>query len=201
MSQAVPRYDVRELILDIAEQMLRRFGYRKTTVEDIAREAHLSRGTLYLHFRGKEGIALAWTERFYARLRKELTAIAESDDPASARLRQMLLTRVIRHFDRAQPYEQSVDDILAALRPSLLSQRERAQQQEAEILARVLADGRGSGEFAFEDSLEIARLFLIATDGLLPLNLSAAQFQDRVNVVRQARELVDLLLAGIARVP
>src|SRR6476620_9047991 len=41
-------------ILDAAAAVIIRLGYDKTTMSDIAEEAGVSRGTVYLYFRGKE---------------------------------------------------------------------------------------------------------------------------------------------------
>lgn len=43
-------------ILDAASQLIERLGYDKTTVDDIAREAGISKGAIYLHFRSKEDL-------------------------------------------------------------------------------------------------------------------------------------------------
>jgi AcrR family transcriptional regulator len=41
-------------ILDVATKLLLHYGYDKTTVNDIAREAGVAKGTIYLHFDSKE---------------------------------------------------------------------------------------------------------------------------------------------------
>jgi len=41
-------------ILDAAANLFVHYGYDKTTVSDIAREAGISKGAVYLHFKGKE---------------------------------------------------------------------------------------------------------------------------------------------------
>jgi AcrR family transcriptional regulator len=41
-------------ILDAAERLITRFGYGKTTVSDIAQEAGISKGAIYLHYSSKE---------------------------------------------------------------------------------------------------------------------------------------------------
>ncbi len=46
-------------ILDAAAAVIVRLGYDKTTMSDIADEAGLSRGTVYLHFKGKEELFVA----------------------------------------------------------------------------------------------------------------------------------------------
>ena len=50
---------MRDRILDATERLLGRLGYQKTTMDDIAIEAAIGRRTIYLHFAGKEAVALA----------------------------------------------------------------------------------------------------------------------------------------------
>lgn len=51
----MPANDERqEQILDAAAKVIIRLGYDKTTMKDIADEASVSRGTIYLYFKGKE---------------------------------------------------------------------------------------------------------------------------------------------------
>jgi len=53
----------RERLLDAAEECLKRFGLAKTTAEDIARAAGLSRATVYRQFGSRDAIVAAVTTR------------------------------------------------------------------------------------------------------------------------------------------
>lgn len=46
----------RQRILDVAADLIVHYGYDKTTVSDIAREAGISKGAIYLHFDSKEAL-------------------------------------------------------------------------------------------------------------------------------------------------
>lgn len=46
-------------ILDSAADLLVRWGYQRVTVEDVAKQAGIGKGTVYLHFRSKEALFLA----------------------------------------------------------------------------------------------------------------------------------------------
>jgi AcrR family transcriptional regulator len=59
---------LRDAVLDATERLLGRCGYQKMTMDDIAREAGVGRRTLYLHFTGKEEIALSSIDRVVERL-------------------------------------------------------------------------------------------------------------------------------------
>lgn len=78
-----------QLILDAASTLILRYGYHKTTIDDIAREAGVGKGTLYLHWNTREAL-------FAALILREKVAMAEdikqrlACDPAGATLRGLL---------------------------------------------------------------------------------------------------------------
>lgn len=54
----------RDSILDAAIPMFGRFGFRKTSVDDLASAAQISKQGLYLHFPGKEAVFLAAMQKY-----------------------------------------------------------------------------------------------------------------------------------------
>lgn len=198
MAAIAPKEAVRESILDATDRLLARFGYRKMTVEDIAAEAGIGKGTIYLHFSSKEEVVLSHVDRIVDRLKQQhLAVIARSKHTALERIRHMLLARVLFRFDSIQHYTQSLNDLLAALRPGLLARRARYFEEEALIFAEVLAEGRASGEFEIENALAAARALLEATNGLLPYSLSTSELGEREEVERRTSAIADLLLRGL----
>src|ERR1041384_8186465 len=95
---------MRDLLLDAADRLLARFGYRKMTMDDLAREAGIGKGTIYLYSPSKQEVALCWIARIIPRLVEQLRAAASEPLPPAERLRRMLLTRVLFLFDTAQPH-------------------------------------------------------------------------------------------------
>lgn len=199
MPAIASREEVREGILDATERLLERYGYRKMTVEDIAREVGVGKGTIYLHFASKEEVVLSHVDRIVDRLKERLQAIACSNATSAIRLRLMLLTRVLFRFDSIQHYTQSLNDLLAALRPGLLARRARYFDEEAQILADVLDQGRDAGEFEFNDTLSTAYALLHATNALLPYSLSTLELGEREEVKEKTAAIVDLILNGLLR--
>lgn len=197
MAAIAPKEAVKDAILDATDRLLARFGYRKMTVEDIAAEAGIGKGTIYLHFSSKEEVVLSHIDRIVERLQERLREIASSDAPAADRLRLMLLTRVLFRFDSIQHYTQSLNDLLAVLRPGLLSRRAQYFEAEAQIFAEVLNSGRESGEFSFENANATAHALLQATNGLLPYSLSTTELGAREDVEQRAADVADLMLRGV----
>src|SRR5262249_39715245 len=109
---------IRDAILDAAERLLAHYGYRKMTMDDLAREAGIGKGTTYLHFPSKQEVVLCSIDRIVERLLEQLRAIARSDGAPAAKVRQMLRTRVLFRFDSVKDYSQGLDDVLRALRPA-----------------------------------------------------------------------------------
>lgn len=189
--------EVRDGILDATERLLSRYGYRKMTVEDIAREVGVGKGTIYLHFASKEEIVLSHVDRIVERLKERLWAIARSDATAAIRIRLMLLTRVLFRFDSIQHYTQSLNDLLAVLRPGLLARRAVYFDEEAQIFAQVLNEGRESHELRFDDALTTAYGLLHATNSLLPYSLSTTELGEREEVKEKTTVVADLILQGL----
>lgn len=191
------RKEVRDAILDATDRLLARFGYRKMTVEDIANEVGIGKGTIYLHFASKEEIVLSHVDRIVERLKTCLEEIAGSEMPAAERLQRMLLERVLFRFDSIQHYTQSLNDLLAALRPGLLSRRARYFDEEAQIFARVLGEGRDAGELELSDPIANAHALLNATNGLLPYSLSTTELGERAEVAERTKAVAELMLKGL----
>ena len=197
MAAIAPKEAVRDAILDATDRLLARYGYRKMTVEDIAAEAGIGKGTIYLHFASKEEVVLSHVDRVVDRLKERLREIAASDVSARERLRSMLLTRVLFRFDSVQHYTQSLNDLLAALRPGLLARRAVYFEEEAQIFAAVLTAGRNAGEFDFDDARVSALALLEATNGLLPYSLSTTELGAREDVEQRAVGVANLMLSGV----
>ncbi|MFY2825937.1 TetR/AcrR family transcriptional regulator [Ruegeria sp. MALMAid1280] len=78
-------------ILNSAFQAFATYGFRKTSMDDIARGAGMSRPAVYLHFRNKEAIVSKLTEVYYA---EKSAAVAEA--LASSGSVPDVLTRAIK---------------------------------------------------------------------------------------------------------
>lgn len=193
------REEIRDAILDACDHLLARYGYRKMTMDDIAQEVGIGKGTIYLHFSGKEEVTLSHVDRIVERLKVRLWEIAGSAEPAPERLRLMLLTRVLFRFDSVQHYTQSLNDLLAALRPGFLARRARYFDEEAQIFAEVLNEGRAAGVLDFDDALSVSYSLLLATNALLPYSLSTTELGEREEIEEKTGRIADLMLHGLLK--
>ncbi len=79
-----------ERILEVTEDVLRRFGLAKATVVDVARALDVSHGSVYRHFPSKASLREAVAKRWLERVSTPLAKIAESSGPAPAKFDQWL---------------------------------------------------------------------------------------------------------------
>ncbi len=199
MRNAVQTKEVREAILDATDELLSRYGYKKMTIDDLAQAVGIGKGSIYLHFESKEEIVLSHIDRIIERTTAQLKSIAESDETLEEKLRQMLLKRVLFRFDSVQHYTQSLNDLLAALRPKFLARRAVYFAGESKIFAAVIEEGQKTGAFSENNALETAESFLTATNSLLPFSLTTKELGERRDIEEKALRLADLLLNGLKR--
>lgn len=190
---------MRDRILDAAERLLARLGYRKTTMEDLAQEAAISKRTIYLYFPSKEELTLSTIDRIVDRLLAGLMEISAAGGPATDRIRRMLLLRVLFRFDSVRDYYTSLDDLLRSIRPAYMVRRARYFAAEATIFAAILAEGIADGTLDVPDATAAAHVLLLATNALLPASLSTRELGDRPDVEARAAGIADLLINGLRR--
>jgi AcrR family transcriptional regulator len=185
------------LILEAADRLLARYGYRKMTIDDLADEVGIGKGSIYLRFKSKEEIVLASVDRIVARVLEGMKTIAASRVSPAEKIRRMLLFRVMHRFDRVQHYTTSLSEVLRDLRFELLERRERYFAEEALPLADVLKEGQASGAFRRQPALPTARVLLAATNSLLPFSLSARELGTRKQVETVAKNIATTMVRGL----
>ena len=197
MPSVVQTKEIREAILDATDKLLAVYGYKKMTIDDLAREVGIGKGSIYLHFASKEEIALSHVDRIVERVTIELKRIAESEISPFEKIKLMIAARVLLRFDSVQHYTQSLNDLLADLRVNLLVRRKKYFEEEAEIFTKVIEHGQASGDFRFGNATEIAETILLATNSLLPFSLTTRELGERTEIEEKTARIVSLLLEGL----
>ncbi len=188
----------RDRILDAAERLLGRFGYRKMTVDDIAAEAGIGKGTVYLSFPSKEEVVLSTVDRIVERVCMAMEEAAARDASASDRLRAMLLARILVRFEAVSAYSASLNDLLGRVRAALLARRVKHFEREIGVLARVITGGQQDGELAAGAPRRIGRALVLATNSFLPYALSPDELGDAKRLTREAGDVIDIVVGGIS---
>jgi AcrR family transcriptional regulator len=168
------------------------------TMDALAQEVGIGKGTLYLHYKSKEEIALSHIDRIIFRLLVKLqTVVHEEEKDAEKKLREMLLLRVLYRFDSVQHYTESLSDLLDDIRPKLLERREKHFSIEAKIFAEFLEEGKNAKQFVFQDATITAQTMILMTNSLLPYGLTTAELGKRKDIEKKVSLITDLLLYGL----
>ncbi len=186
-----------QAILDACDTLMARFGFRKMTMDDVAREAGISRRTIYHHFANKEDLGLRSIGRVVEQVHADMELYASSQETAVRRLEDVLAVRVIGRLDRVRAYARSLDELFEAVRPQYLLQRSRYFAREKELLTGVIESGIKSGEFRHCKAPEVADSMLLATNAFIPYSLSPDEMGSPVEVGTRLAAMVDLLVAAI----
>ncbi len=135
----------REAILDAAFVRFSGYGLRRTAMEDIAREAGVSRASIYFHFGSKDQVFRALAERLHDQTVAAMRAAAAADGPIEERIRGALearlgsfvqITHSSPHGDELlDEHSRVCGDIAAASREASLT-----------ILRRMVREGTLGGE-------------------------------------------------------
>jgi len=189
--------DIDNRIVDAADRLLARYGYRKMTVDDLAQEVGIGKGTVYLRFHSKEEIVLATVDRIVDQIVVALDNIAASRLSPPAKLRRMLVFRVMHRFNSVQHYTESLEEVLRDLRSELLERRQRYFARESRPIEAVLKQGQKLHLFRRLSARSTARLLLAATNSLLPFSLSTRQLGTRKHVETTIRRLAALVADGL----
>lgn len=185
-------------VLDAAAVLFDRFGYRKTTIDEIAQEAGIGKGSVYLRFKSKEEIGVAWLRRTLEGLFDDLVSDVEGRPPLEA-VEIFLAQRIMRRFDRFFRHAQTIEEVLDALKSQVEQGKAAFHAREAELLSELLSAAVKQGSARSTDPLDDARTMILATNSLVPSSLRRRPVPDRPTVLLQAQSLAALLTRAVRK--
>lgn len=146
-ARADDRAAKRDRILDAAERVFAQRGFFAAKVADIAREAGVADGTIYLYFKNKDDLLISLFESRMERVNQILAdAIA-----GAARPRDQLDAFVRAYLALIAEQPTAAEVLTIELRQSTKFMREYSQQRFADLLrllASVIAAGQAAGELS-----------------------------------------------------
>jgi AcrR family transcriptional regulator len=143
--------DTRERILEAAIQRFSKFGYRRTSINDVAEEAGLARATVYLYWRRKQDLFVAGLERFNARSWNLAEAAAAKNGSAAERIRATVMAQYGATSDVIHGTPSGHELFQANLQLGRVVVEECLRHGE-KLLNRLLEQGIRDGEFKLQRS-------------------------------------------------
>jgi len=187
-----------ERILDAASRLFLQYGYKRCTVDDIAVEAGVAKGSIYLHFDSKEAVFGAVCRRLCGQVLGNMEAVATGDGSPDERLMDMMLGSGLYIWDFCHQAPHA-PEIWAEVMAAASKYAVEALAEARRILAGVIAEGQDRGVFRRDLSPEDAAcLFQLASHAFDPPFLLV---DSREQVQRQLPELMELLIRGMKTPP
>ena len=189
--------DKRERILDAAEIVFARCGFYNARVADIAREASVADGTIYLYFKNKDDLLISLFESRMERVNGRLTEAIGTIDSSVDKLLAFITAYMQMIHD-----DPNVAEVLTVeLRQSSKFMKEYSNPQFGDLLkivATVIKDGQDAGELntAVPAPIAARMLFGIVDELALAWLLGGGE---KFDIVRAADWVGTVFLRGLER--
>lgn len=160
------RENIKDHIVRIATHIFSKFGFKKTTIDDIAQTLGKGKSSIYYYFQSKEEIYKEVINREMNILTGEIhRKVIDAPDHPTDKLRNYVLTRM--------RYLQELVNFNEALRNDYLRNfafvekiREKYDQQEHSMVRQILQEGVERDVFKLKDLDFAAMTFVTAMKGL-----------------------------------
>jgi AcrR family transcriptional regulator len=185
----------RAAILDAALRVFGQYGYRRTSMDDIAREAGIAKGTIYLSFASKEEVFRSLSSRLAQRMLAGAETARHRPGTTAGKLTAMhsawfgTYAETIRH----SPHAAELLDAKHRLSADLVADAGRRYQQ---LVRDVLAEAAAAGELGL-DAVGLtpdtaADLMIASARGLESIAASPAAYR------RHLDALVRVMITGLS---
>lgn len=184
----------REALLDAAHAAFARTGFRRTSMEDVAREAGVSRAALYLHFRNKEEVFRSLSERIHREALAGAAAALGEAGPVGERVLRALEAKSLRFVElvAASPHGAELVETSSRVCGDIAAAKE---ERFAKLLADALRRAAEQGELDLEgagvSAAAATELLVQASHGIKSSGASLALYR------RRLADLVRVMLAGL----
>lgn len=190
--------DKRERILEAALRVFAERGFYNAKVSEVAREAGVADGTIYLYFQNKDDLLIQlFEDRMDFIIRRLQAELERIDSSPLAQLRRLIQL----HIDLAIFDSNLAEFITVELRQSSKFVKEYENPQFVQylrILRDMIEEGQRQGEIrAGMDSRLIVRAIFGALDEVL-LTLTLASRTRSVDVKMAADQMADMIIDGMA---
>lgn len=158
--------NIKDHIVSTATRIFSKFGFRKTTVDDIAQMLGKGKSSIYYYFKSKEDIFKEVIEREAGILRSEIyEKVLETEDNPKDKLRNYVLMRMKFLKELVNLNEALRNDYLRNLE-FVERMRQQYDREEHEVLQEILREGIDKGTFRIDETEFAASAFVTVMKGL-----------------------------------
>ncbi len=185
----------RETILQIAQEIFSKFGYKKTTLDDIANAVRKGKSSLYYYFSSKEDLFQAVIDKEVDVLKQALEKVVFRSMDPEEKLREYILTKLTTFRELANLYNALENDVIAI--GFIDDVKEKNEKDEIRMIKRILIEGVRRDKFHIDD-LNLTALAITTAIKGLEMPLSAGKWGS-ADLEMAVDNIVRILCYGIMR--
>jgi len=195
----------RQQIIVAAKRVFSEKGFSKSTMEDIAREAELSPGTLYLYFKNKDDLYASLSLRILQYLNIRLADIKKEKDTDPQKKISAIKEALydVYQFDPMiliNMFHLQSSETLKNLSSPLLGNITELSRNSLNVLAEVFEDSSGRHEFLDTNPSAVADIIWSLFTGVVLWEESKRMIDDEKNFLKQTLDIAfDIFARGIAK--
>ena len=186
-------------IIEVASQLFAKYGFHKTSVDQIAKTARKAKGSLYYHFKSKEELFTEVVSQEFAKVREAIKKVVDNNklNPIE-KLKRFLYTRN-QILARSGNYHETLRADLFEHFEFLDKVRQEHDEWEKRQLEKILNEGIEKGYYIdFGDVRMVVDVFYLVLKGLeIPFFIQKLYLTLGSNV----NDLVGIMLRGISANP
>lgn len=187
--------DRRDHILIACERLLHRYGPQKTTMADIAREARVAVGSVYLEFSSKETILEELSLKKHATVLEAMRLALVVERPWAERLRAVFDARTDAFLDIADDGAHG-SDLVHCGNGAVQTAHEKYKRDELALIVELLRDGVRAEELDVAKPELAAKAVLVAYARFSPPWVFHAPRDETRTLLRAVH---DVVLYGLVR--
>ncbi len=191
------KQQTRQKILDAAEVRFKRYGFTKTTMNEIANDCDMSAANIYRFFKSKSEIVAAMAQAYFNLTETSLREVARrSDLTVPERLEAFTLKALQCTHDLIgnQPKMKEIVEFITDERCDMITCHETVNRS---LVAEILAEGNRTGAFDVQNIVTTADAFLHAT--VLFYCPYLMEFHSFEELEIMVKEIVTLLVKGLEK--
>jgi len=189
--------DTKDSILEVADKLFSRFGFRKTSMDEIAKIARKAKGSLYYHFASKEELFKEVVSIEIINLKNHLSFIVNNPDLNSSEKLKKYLVKRMEILNSAANYHETLKADFFEHFHFIDDLRTELVAWEKENLKKIIIQGAEKGEFTIiGDIYVLLDVFIMVIKGLeIPFFLQ----NEYVKCAPHFEGLIGILTKGLSR--
>jgi len=195
----------KQQILEAAKKVFSSKGYNNTTMEEIANEAELSPGTLYLYFKSKEELNASISIevlRFLDKKMNEVSAMEELNSLERLKALEDALYDVYKFDPQTllNVFQLQAGKTLQNLSPEILNEIKKSSRNSVFALAKICEDGIKEGIFINRHPIALADVIWSTFSGVIIWEDSKKILNDEKNFLKQTLKVAfEIIARGITK--